>query len=54
MEEVFDMKVQEKLQKLKDIEADVSSVDQCNRIAGNFLMVEHHTKIKTYENFLAQ
>ncbi len=24
MEEVFDMKVQEKLQKLKDIEADVS------------------------------
>ncbi len=40
MEEVFDMKVQEKLQKLKDIEADVSSVDQCNRIAGNFRMVE--------------
>ena len=26
MEEVFEMKVQEKLQKLKDIEADVSTV----------------------------
>ncbi len=38
MEEVFDMKVQEKLQKLKDIEADVSI--HCNRIAGNFRIVE--------------
>ncbi len=31
----------------------------CDRIAGNFRMVEifvyfeHHTKIKTYENFIA-
>ncbi len=35
MEEVFEMKVQEKLQKLKDIEADVSVQDDPQTFFGN-------------------